>query len=920
MPGRSRLVASALLFTSGVTGLVYELAWSKRLGNLLGSSGHAHALVLATFMGGLALGAAVFGRAADRSKRPLALYGWLELGVGLGALVVPTVLDAAGGAWLSWAAGWSSSTRTLSRLPVAMAVLLPPTLLMGGALPALVRALSGSLGAARVELPRLYALNALGAALGCLVAGFWWIPEWGLTTAERAAAACNVVVGVVAIAIARGRSEAPPGEAGPRGEELGSPTAVKVALWGTAVSGFTSMLYETTWIRVLSIVIGGTSYAFTLILAAFIVGIGLGGFWLSRQPSRGLLARFGALQLALVVAICAVLPLYERLPWAFLSLQGLLRPSEGGFVLFQLASFGFCAALLVAPAFLLGASFPAAARVVLSSVSSAGRDLGRVSLWNTTGTVTGALLGGLWVLPVLGLERAFVLGLVLNFSVGAVAWLLGAERTRRRVAVVAGVLVALVAYAGGARGWSERVASAGRWREWERTFASYAEFRAAADARGAILFQRDDVFASVLVGDTGHGLRYMRINGKVDASNGSDVDTQVLAGQLGLLLHQGQPKRVLLIGLGAGITAGTLLSHPIERLDVVEISPAVIDAARLFDVDHRRALDDPRLVLHVEDAKSFLALSRVDYDLIVSVPSNPWVSGVAGLFSRDFFQVAKQRLAPGGRLVQWFHAYESSDELVRLVVRTLRDTFPHATGWVGPQDLVMVAGREPTVIDPEAIAERMASPRVQAELARAGSDRLSTLLARQVHSEAGLAALAGSGDVNTDDLNRLEYRSAQAYFRGALVDLHDERREKPEALALHGWLDEHPLDVEGARALHACLLAVHGPADPLVRSAAAAWSARAPNDELAALAVAKAQLAQRAPEAAIATLERFVVVSTAAPDTVATWLDAHLRVAKRESAPWSRVNLEAPLGRARACLAANPSHSELSRVIAAASK
>jgi spermidine synthase len=800
-----RPLVFALLFVSGGTGLVYELVWSKRLANVLGNSGQAHALVLAVFMGGLALGAWVFGSAADRARRPVVLYGALELFVGVYALGFDRVLDALSGVYLAAAPGV-----TAAKLLLVGLALLPPTVAMGGTVPVLTRYFAADLEGARAQLAALYAVNSLGAAAGVLLAGLWLVPAVGLDASERSAAVANLLLAAVAVAVGlrAGRSEpasAPPGEGG---------RTVRVALACVALTGFTAMLYEITWVRLLAIVIGGTTYAFTLILAAFILGIGLGSFWVARRAAAADgLGLFAKLQVGLVVSICLALPLYGRLPYQFLVLWGSMPRSEATWPRFQLETFFVCCAVVVVPAFFMGASFPCIARAALKDAARLGRQLGRVYLVNTAGTVSGSLLGGLWLLERVGLEGSFDVGLVVNLVAAALA-----ARTRW----LGLAAVSVVAFTFGAHGWATLVERSGRYREWNRTFESFEAFRTAIDQRSRVLFEGDDVAASVLVGETPGGQRYLRINGKVDASNGDDNDIQVLLAHLGMLLHPGPVKRVLVVGLGTGITAGSLLQYPVERVDVVEISPQVVAAARLFKDDNHHALDDPRLVMHVDDAKTFLLLAKEPYDLIVSEPSNPWVSGVSGLFSRDFFEVAKRHLGPGGRIAQWVHTYESTRPLVQLVVRTLRGSFEHGTTWLGPKDLVLVAGREPQAFDFDELKRQLERPEVAEDLKRVHVTSLAGLLSRQLHSDEGQRRFMGEGPVNTDDRNRLEFESPLGYFIGRDVDVDDERPSRSAALAWMQYLAGRAPTCAEAESIRESLAWAHDEGDPIVASATAA--------------------------------------------------------------------------------------------------
>lgn len=840
----TRRTSLALVFFSGASGLIYEMCWSKRLANWLGNTGQAHAILLATFMGGLALGAWLFGTRADRTDRPLRLYGVLELAVGVLALLFPFALELAGRVYLQLGSGGGN----VARLALAAVTVLPPAVLMGGSLPAMTRALTGGLESAKGTLASVYAVNSGGAAIGSLLAGVLFVPSAGLAVTERFAVGINLTVGVLALLARPFTADQKPGSA--TSDEpvfTASPQAVTAVLVTTALSGFTGMLYEVTWIRVLSIIIGGTSYAFTLIVSVFILGIALGSRWIARRGERNPLQTLGWLQLSLVVVIAGTVPLYQRLPFVFFQLTQLLRP-DTAWSLYLFLTFVFCGALLIPPTFLMGASFPLAGRVLMQASDRVGRDVGRAYLFNTVGTIAGSLLGGLLLLPLLGLEGNFAVGLAANV-VGAFVVLNAAEGPKQRalVGVMVVALITSVAWVG-TRGWATFISEAGRYREWQGHFTRFDEFAAQARSRAKTTFYADDVFASVLVAEQAGGHRVLRINGKADGSNGrGDVDTQMLAAHLGVLTHPGEVKKVLLVGVGAGITAGSLLAYPLERLDVVEISPAVLEAARQFSPDNRAALDDPRCHVHLEDARTFLALSEEKYDLIVSVPSNPWVTGVAGLFTTDFFQLAHTRLNPGGRLVQWIHAYESNEQLVRMVVRTLRGTFEHGTTWLGTSDLLLIASADPQVIDVNAIETRMRIPAVAEDLRRLDVTRATTLLARQVHGDGHQRAFGGEGPLNTDDHNRLEYLSPIAYFAAAgMREMEDERLGLPgeSTLAFTPYSREHPLDAEAWAELRRALLPVHTEEAPVLREVSERWLQADPTSDAAKMALAQTLQAQ----------------------------------------------------------------------------
>ncbi|MCY1031220.1 fused MFS/spermidine synthase [Corallococcus sp. BB11-1] len=918
---------AALLFLSGATALVYELVWSKYLGNVLGNSGQAHAVVLATFMGGLALGAFVFGRTADRVKNPLALYGVLELGVGLYALAFPTVLGALEHLWLAVAPHVPEHLRVGPRLMVSALSLVVPTLLMGGTLPALVRHFAASLAGVRRELARLYAINSLGAAVGVYIAGTRLVPLIGLSASATLAAGLNVFLALAALALARQHPPALVVGAAAAAEDVAYPRrAVRAALLGVMLSGFTSMLYQVTWIRLLSIVMGASTYAFTLILTAFILGIGLGSFWLmTRKEGGDSLKLYGWTQVALVVSLCVALPLYVRLPHLFRWSEWMLTRSLETWPIFQAITFAFCCAVLLIPTFIMGAAFPAAARVATAKVSEVGRQLGGVYLWNTLGTISGAVLGGLVLMPFWGMQGNFVAGAVANLLAAGLAFHAAshgqdgagarAAPAWRALAPVGAAAVLAVAVLGGMHGWPQRLSHIAAIRVDSKPPESYAKLLEATEKRIRPRFYADDTFATVMVGEVpADNIRFMKINGKVDASNGTDIQTQVLAGHLGALLQPRDPKNVLLIGSGAAITAGSVLAHPVERLDLVEISPAVIDAARLFKDDNRNAVDDPRTHIHIDDAKTFMALAPIKYDLIVSVPSNPWVAGVSGLFTRDFFQLVDKHLADDGVLVQWIHTYESNQELVRLVMRTLRDTFPHATTWLGPSDLIMVASRKPLSFDAASVAARMARPDVKADLARVEIHDLFGLLFKQVHTEAGQQDFAGEGPINTDDHNLLEYASPVAFFLANVdVRVKDQRRapDMGPGLLLHDYVRTNPPTVEQVSGLYRNVERYHPENDPLVRRVAGLWHSLAPEDPEAALAFGRVVLAQGDVTLAASVLEPQIAKGVRSPGMMAAYLQLLTDRAWSSGTPWTPERPDAALAMGREVLARHPEDAKL---------
>ncbi|HEX8700155.1 MAG TPA: fused MFS/spermidine synthase [Myxococcaceae bacterium] len=909
---------------------MYELVWSKYLANVLGNSGQAHAVVLATFMGGLALGAYAFGRTADKVKNPLAMYGLLELGVGLYALIFPWVLNLLSSAYLAVAGGMPDGIRVVPKLVLASLSLVVPTMLMGGTLPALVRHFSSSLNQVQRELARLYAVNSLGACVGVFLAGTTFVPAMGLSASAKLAAMINILLALGAIALSRrfppalapGQAAEQP-EAGAEGDNTSYPLkAVRAALFGVALSGFTSMLFQVTWIRLLTVVMGASAYAFTLILTAFILGIGLGSFWLMTRKGKGdLLRLFGNLQVGLVLSVIIALPLYVRLPVFFRSAQWMMNHTVDAWPAYQVITFGFACLVLVLPTFFMGAAFPAAARVATAKVEEVGRQLGGVYLWNTLGTITGSALGGLVLMPWWGMEGNFIAGVIGNLIAAGLAFRAAPQRPAKPVqafgplgVAVAASLVFLVAM----NGWAVRLSGIAQVRAPQSRPPDYETQVRNFERDIKPLYYKDDTFATVLVGQLGKHL-FMRINGKVDASNGDDIETMVLSGHLGFLLHPREPENALVVGAGAAITTGSMLAHPVKHLDMVEISPAVIEAARLFKDDNRNAVDDPRTHVHIDDAKTFMALAPRKYDVIVSVPSNPWVAGVSGLFTRDFFQTVDKHLSDDGILVQWVHTYESSKDLIRLVVRTMRETFPHATTWLGPSDVIFVASRKPISLDAAKLAARMARPDVKEDLARVDIHDVYGLLSKQIHSDEGQLEFAGPGPINTDDHNILEYSAPIAFFVGRQeVRVRDERRgvDGGARLWINEYVKQHPPTAEQAQRVHRNLERFHAGNDPLVRGAAERWHSLAPDSSEAAHALARSALATQDVSLAYSLMAPLISQGHREPRIIATWVKVMTARAWASRTVWSQTpGMLETLELGQSLARAHPEDEELSKAI-----
>ena len=803
-PRLLQLLIYSCFFLSGATGLIYEVVWAKYLSLIIGSTTAATTIVLATFMGGLALGNHLLGRRADQVQNRLKFYGWLEMGIGIYCALSLQIINWGSELYvnISRASFPPGPFTHLLRLFLAGIALLVPTALMGGTLPVLARLWVRSIKTAACGVATLYSVNSFGAVLGCLLAGFFLVRVLGISLSMLLAAGVNVLVGLVAIGVsscpAQENSLQEP-EPNFSSTSPGSIRIMRLALVGATLSGAAAMIYEVGWVRLTALVWGSSTYSFTVMLAAFIMGIALGSLLVRPLARRrlDLFWLFGLCELFVAVSMLLSIPLYAWLPYAFASLGNYLVRTPESFPFYQLLVFLCSMAVMILPTVFQGMTLPLVSQVASDHLSRLGRSVGRVFSLNTLGTLLGALLAGLLLMPRIGTRHTLEIGVALTLLAAALVFA-GDFRTPRprRIAGFAAGLAALAAYYAFAPAWDQNALNSGAFRRknLQATFEEYRQFV----GKGKILFQKDGADCTVAVikvprGKDGSQL-ILVVNGKTDASSEGDLSTQLLTAHIPLVLH-GSAQDVLLVGLGSGITAGGALQHDIRRLDVVEISKEVLEAATLFSPYNDQALEDPRLHLVVEDGKTFLKTVPRRYDVIINEPSNPWISGIGALLTEEFFWEARNHLNPGGILVQWIQGYEFSDELFKTTLATIRKAFPHVSGWNSlTGDYVFVCSVEPFNPDLKAAAKRMGHPRVGKSLMRLKISQLSTLLSLEMMTPQTLAEVSDQALTNTDNFPILEYDAPRAFFLGrgvqGIVHLDDRlRAHRWEDLLLKKWIE-----------------------------------------------------------------------------------------------------------------------------------
>lgn len=775
----------SLFFCSGATALVYEVVWSKFLSQMFGSTIYAQTVVLAAFMGGLALGNRIFGRWADRLKHPVRAYGVLEIAVGIYAFLFPALDRLADRIFVTLGTPIVEQAGLLLALKalLSVALLLGPTILMGGTLPLLAAWLQKSSVDPGRRSARFYSVNSLGAVLGAAFAGFFLVQAFGMVETLQITATVNLVVGILAVLLSKGGITKPaptPKSAAATASDGVTPQTLRWAGIIVAVTGGVSMGFEVLSSRSLALIFGSSLQSFAVVLIAFILGIGLGSAWISSPRRRGRSTERLTILLLCIAAGWVALLVFNIERWVDLyriARTGLARTAVG-YVYHELVTVGISLVILGLPAAWVGAVLPLMIRAVSQEGAPLGEKVGTLLTWNTLGAVFGTLITGFVLMPLVGLRNAFgALSLVLVSMALILAW------RRRWIVGIAGTIgiFALVSsvFVFGGENW-QYVMSSGIFRIWETKFEP--RLMPLRKEHMKILFYEDGPDATVSVeqvdGIIAPPMLGLRTNGKPEAGTQLDLSTQLLVSHLPMLAKPGA-KDVFVLGLASGMTAGAILGYPIERLDVAENCEPVIKASHLFDDWNRHVLTDPRTRLWREDARTVLKLRPQLYDVIITEPSNPWFVGTGSVFSREYYQLAANRLKPGGIMAQWFQIYETQDNIVDLVLRTFRSVFPYVEVWdAGAGDIVMLGSLEPWPTGPDVFRKGFAIDRVATDLGMIDIHSPESLMARQLASQRTGFAIAGDGPVQSDLFPILEYAAPRAFYLSAgarMLDRFDER-------------------------------------------------------------------------------------------------------------------------------------------------
>lgn len=769
MDVRTRLVA-LLLFGSGFCALIYQTTWLREFRLIFGASTAASAAVLGVFMAGLGFGGIVLGRRSETKARPLAFYAKLEFLIAISAALTPLLILAA--RYLYIALGGTQSLGvplgTIIRLLLSAVILGIPTFLMGGTLPAAARAAVTADDTQRRSVGILYGANTLGAVMGAVTGTFYCFENFGNHATLWMAAALNIVVALVAFQLSRSLPDLKSEQDKFRqsDESYGPMTTSSLfVLTAAGLVGFAFFLMEMVWYRMLGPLLGGSTFSFGLILAVALLGIGLGGV------AYAFLNLKRSASLYVFAFTCAAEALFIALPYALgdrIAIAAMLLRPFGtiGFHGHIMAWTALCALVVFPAAFISGIQFPLLIALLGRGRNCVGSQTGAAYAWNTIGALIGSLAGGFGFMPFFSAPGVWKIVTVLLAVVAIVALCLPSRQPRRwtlaaMTLTTIALALTLLMTTGPTAFWRHSQIGAGRLLKLQ---ASPNEMRELVNsARREVIWEKEGIESSVALGGA-DGLAFV-INGRVDGNAKHDAGTQIMSGLIGAALHP-NPTTAMVIGLGTGSTAGWLAAVPsIERVDAIELEPAVLHVADKCAAVNHAALLNPKLHVTLGDGREVMLTARQKYDVVVSEPSNPYRAGVAGLFTREYYQSIDQRLAPGGIFLQWVQTYEIDDRTIQIVYRTLGSVFENIESWeTEAGDLLLAASHQPVRYNAEALRTRLAQePFRSALLAAWRADGLEDFFSHYVGNETLAQAMQHlfPGPLNTDDRTLMEFAVAR---------------------------------------------------------------------------------------------------------------------------------------------------------------
>lgn len=785
IPKGTFALISLCFFLSGLCGLVYQILWIKMLGLIFGHTAFAATTVVSTFLGGLALGSFIMGRWADKTaaldkifgrfggSRYIAAYCFMEILVGVFCFLTPVLFRGVELIYFQ-VSDLSFGTLTVIRFFLCAAVMILPTMAMGATLPLMSKYLITSRSEVGTKLGFIYAINTAGSVIGAFLAGFLLLPSIGLSATLALAAIINIGIGILLLSFNRG-IDASHESAGGAEEENQTETAdaeVKdekdndrgkklLVLFSVifAASGFASLMYELAWNRGLALALGSSTYAFSAMLTTYLFGTALGSFIFSKTAKKNppTYRHFALVQMAIGLSSALFIPLIGRLPIIFGDILPYIRHSYN---LVITVDFLLCFAAMLIPVIFIGISFPMAGNIYTQKLSVLGKSIGDIYAINTIGSVTGSIITGFFLMPAIGVQNTILTAVCVNILGANLLFFGTVEPARKKIALSLASLLILIGAFSLPR-WDLLEFSRGYFRGLKKAATAYRDTH-------EILYYKDGISSTVTVvrGKT-DGIISLAVNGKTDASTGGDMSTQILLGLLPVLNHPA-PSEALVIGLGSGTTVAAAAAVPaVKHVECVELEPDLIDAAKFFTPHIGDIYNNAKCTIKVADGRNYLSASRKKYDIIISEPSNPWIAGVASLFTSEFFASCKNSLNEGGVACIWLQLYSIDAESLRMIVNTLHGQFPHIQFWMAPNanDLLILCSEDPIVFQYDRYrSDYEKNPEMKKFADQVFRNDPDELLAFYMADETKLQNMIYGARLNTDNLPLLEYEAPRLLY------------------------------------------------------------------------------------------------------------------------------------------------------------
>lgn len=761
--------------------MVYEVTWARQLSLIFGTDIFAITAILSVFFSGLAIGSFVFGKIADVSQKYLLIWAVLEFGIGIWALLSPAIFTGIKflqiAVWQNFSPGFG--TFNFWTFAFSFLALLFPTIFIGGTFPVVSRLIIKSKQQVAPSIGLLYFANTFGAALGALTAGFFLIAAFGVQESVYIAAALNLIIGALLLLMSRKLKINSAAKDSFKQIDSSQKTPAPVSthtkivqisfFTAAAITGFAALALEVLLTRLIIMVFGASTYAFSIVLVAFLLGIAFGSLIISqvaRFPKLSLVHLFAFFQILIGILVIFSIPALGNLPLDYLEA---FKTGPKSFTSLQISQISLSLKIMILPTLLMGASFPLLIRLAAENFAKFGSSLGQIYGTNTIGSVLGSFLASFLIIPALGLQKGILsIGIVYLF-LGLVFFLIFGAKLAKTAALI--IFIVAIASAINQKNWNKSILTAGFYAEPSSFVQSDQPKHKWTNQlqknlnKNVLLFEKDGLTGNIAVRRDKDGTLNLRIDGKADASTGADMEQQILLGHLPFLFYP-EAKDSLVIGLGSAITLGSVLSHPVNLVDAVEIEKEVIVASKFFNDYNNNALTDPRVNLVNADGRNFLLLGNKQYDIITAEPSNLWLSGSSKLFTLEYFQLLKKGLKENGIALQWIHLYAIDLEGLKTVFSAYQSVFPNVLVMGTPvsHDLMLIGSKRPLQIKTPNISAYFEDQKVKDNLSYAKITSPFQIASYFLLNTQSLENFVSNTKPNTDNHPYVEFQAPKNLY------------------------------------------------------------------------------------------------------------------------------------------------------------